>query len=78
MKILISDSRGQIISVEINENESVKEFKEKLKQKMKITSEIVLHYDGQILEENETMAYYEVEEGCKIIYMGKFKGGILH
>lgn len=75
--LLIIDSTNKRVSIEINENATIKELKEKLKNKKKINSEIVLHYNGEILEENQTIEYYEIENNSHIVYMGQFKGGIL-
>lgn len=78
MKILIIDSTNRRVVIEINENATIGELKGKLKEKKKINSDIVLHYNGEILEENETIANYEIEDNSTIVYIGQFKGGILY
>ena len=76
MKILIIDTTNRRVVIDINENATIGELKEKLKVKKNINSEIILHYNGEILEENETIAYYDIEDNSNIVYIGQFKGGI--
>ena len=78
MKILIIDSTNRRVVIEINENATIGELKGKLKEKKKINSDIILHYNGEILEENDTIADCDIENNANIVYMGQFKGGILY
>ena len=78
MKILIIDSTNKRVLIDIDENASVRELKENLRAKKNINSEIILHYNGEILEEDETIASYEIENNSNIVYIGQFKGGMLY
>lgn len=77
MKILVADSQNKREMIEINENESIENLKEKIKVKMGINTDIILHYNGEILEENQLVSDCDLEENCVIVFMGKFRGGIL-
>ena len=78
MKILITDSENKRVMIEVNENENVKTLMDKLKNKKNISREIILHYNGEILEENETISSYGIADKSVIIYMGRFLGGSLY
>ena len=75
MRIIIVDSKNISETIEINENEYVRDLMEKIKNKKGINGKIILHFNGEILEENETISKYEIEENSNIIYMGEFRGG---
>ena len=46
MKVFIVDSKNNKIPIEINLNDTVKNLKEKIKVKMGINDNIVLHING--------------------------------
>ncbi len=76
MKVVIVDSQNNKEMIEINPSDSIKDVKEKIKNKKGINSDdIILHINGVILEENDRIDDYDIEEGSFIIYMGKFRGG---
>ena len=59
----------------INGNEYIKELKEKLKRKAGLkSSNVILTYNGEILDDNEKVEYYDIEDKVYIAYMGKFPG----
>ena len=78
MKILIVDSTNKRVLMDINENTSIGELKKKLIVKKNINSEIILHYNGELLEEDKTIASYEIEDKECIVYIGQFKGGMFY
>ena len=78
MRILITDSENKRVAIEINENALIRELIEKLKNKKNINIDIILHFNGEILEENETISSYGIVNNSNIIYMGQFKGGNLY
>lgn len=77
MRILVTDSKGKQEAFEINENEYIKDVKEKIKTKLGINLDIVLHCNGEILEEINKISDYDIENNSVIVYMGKFRGGFL-
>lgn len=75
MKILIVDSTNKRERIEVNENDYVSDLVETLKAKKGINSDIILHFNGEVLETNQKISECEIEEESVIIYMGKFRGG---
>lgn len=77
MKIMIIDSTNKREMIDINENDSISKLKELIKIKKGInTDDIVLHFNGEILELNQKISDYDIENNSQIIYTGKFRGGI--
>ena len=58
--------------IEINENDYVRDLIQKIKTKKGINEKITLHCNGEILEEDELISSYDIEENSCITYMGKF------
>lgn len=75
MKILIIDSTNKREIIEVNENDDVSVLIDTLKKKKGINTDVVLHFDGEILEENNKISDYDIEENSAIIYIGNFRGG---
>lgn len=76
MRVVIVDSQNNKEIIEINQSDSIKDVKEKIKNKKGINSDdLILHINGVILEENDRVDDYDIEENSCIIYMGKFRGG---
>ena len=76
MKILIVDTSNQRETFEINANDKVKALKEKIHNKKGLNDDIILHYNGDIIEEEKTIQEYDIQENDVIIYLGKFRAGI--
>ena len=70
MKIVIIDSKNNKEEIEINENEYIRDIKNKLKTKKGINSDITLHYNGEILEDNAIVSSYDIENNSQIFYIG--------
>ena len=75
MKILIVDSKNRRERIDVNVNGYVREIFDTVKEKMGINSDIILHYDGEILEPNQKISELSLVEGAVIVYMGTFRGG---
>lgn len=75
MKILIVDSKNRRERIDVNKNGYVKDIIETLKVKMGINTDIILHYDGEILEANQKIQDLDLQEESVLVYMGKFRGG---
>ena len=75
MKILIVDSKNRRERIDVNGSGYVKEIFETLRNKMGINIDIVLHFNGEILEENQKISELDLEEESVIVYMGTFRGG---
>ena len=72
MRVVIVDSQNNREIIEINPYDTIKDVKEKIKNKKGIKDDITLHVDGTILEENDRIDDYDIEENSQIIIMGKF------
>ena len=75
MKILIVDSKNRRERIDINRSGYVRDIFDALKTKMGINIDIVLHFNGEILEENQKISELDLEEESVIVYMGTFRGG---
>ena len=61
--------------IDINENDTKSKLKELIKIKKGInTDNIVLHFNEEILEINQKISDYDIENNSQIIYIGKFMG----
>lgn len=75
MRVIIVDSKNISQVIEIDENKYVRDLMDKIKEEKGINGKIILHFNAEILEENETISFYEIKENSHIIYMGEFRGG---
>jgi len=75
MKIFIRNSKGVVESLDVQENETIQRLKDRIKNKFNNTEDIELIFNGNILEDEETISDYEIEEGNTIMYSGLFKAG---
>ena len=75
MRILIMDTSGKSEYIEVNENETVKNVKDKLANKKGINSEIKLHYGGEILNDNDKISSLDIMENDPVLYLLAFRGG---
>jgi hypothetical protein len=75
MRILIMDTSGKSEYIEVNENETVKDLKDKLANKKGINSEIKLHYGGEILNDNDIISSLDIMENDTVLYLLAFRGG---
>ena len=72
------DSKNTRIPIEVNENNTVKILKEKIKVKMGINKDIILHMNGQIFEDdNKKLEEYDIEENSLVTYVLQFRAGSL-
>ena len=72
MKLLIIDSHNCRKSINISESATVTQLKEEIKKQNNIKSDILLHFNGVILEDNDHLYDYDIENESRIIYMGSF------
>lgn len=77
MKIYVIDTKNRSIAIEnITESTTIKELRERItEQNIITTGEIKLIYNGNILENNENLYYYDIEDNATIIYTGEFISG---
>lgn len=78
MKIFIVDTKNTKIPIDINENDTVDVLKEKIKNKMGVNRDIILHMNGQIFENNQELKNYDIEDNCVVTYTLQFRGGRLN
>lgn len=76
MKILLVDSSNYREIFEVNANDKIKTLKEMICNKKGINTDITLHFNGDILEEDNLISDYDIEENANIIYVGNFEAGI--
>ena len=69
------DTSGKSEYIEANENETVKNIKDKLANKKGINTEIKLHYGGQILNDNDIISSLDIMENDPVLYLLAFRGG---
>lgn len=75
MKVFIVDTSNKKEFININKSDYIKDIKEKIKIKKGINTDIYLHVNGIILEDNNQVNDYDIEENNCIIYTGTFRGG---
>lgn len=76
MKVFIVDSKNIKIPIEVNINDTVKAMKEKIKVKMGINDNIILHLNGQIMDDDsKKLDDYDIEEDNTITYVMQFRAG---
>ncbi len=78
MKIYVTDSKAQQCPIEgINPGTLVKDLKKKVIEKNRITTgNIQLIFSADILQDEETLEYYDIQEGNNITYVGEFPAGL--
>ena len=74
MRIFVIDLSNNREMFEINENEFVKDITEKLRIRKQIKGRIILHYNGDILEENDKVSSYDIQDNDALVFLGNFKG----
>ena len=69
MQVSIRDPQGKIFTVEVNDNETVKDLKEKICEinQLPIINQI-LFFDKMKLEDNRTLAEYNIVENS-LVYL---------
>ena len=78
MKIFIVDSKGVHIPIEnISGSTLVKDLKQQIIKIRNVTIlPISLAANNEILEDDNTLDYYDITEGRFIIYYGEFQAGL--
>lgn len=76
MKLVIRDSKNKLKTILINESDRVIQLKEEIKNKMTITGEIELLFNGLVLEDNDMLCDLDIKEGSTIDYQGHFDAGL--
>jgi hypothetical protein len=76
MKIIVFSSNGTRIYLDVEPYDTIENCKAKIQDKVGIPpSEIVLHFNGEILEDDKTLDNYDIEENSIIIFLIKFRAG---
>ena len=77
MKIYVIDTKNRSIAIEnITESTTIKELRKRItEQNIITTGQIKLTYNGNILEDDENLYYYDIEDNTTIIYTGEFISG---
>ena len=73
IKIIIVDINQEKEEVEVKDNDYVKDLKDKLKDRNRVnSSNVILNYNGEMLEDNEKIYSYDIENNSIIMYKGRF------
>lgn len=76
MRIVIRDSKNNIKTILVDESIQVCKLKENISDKMNITGEIELLFNGTILEDSDYLCDLDITDGCTIDYQGHFDAGL--
>lgn len=78
MKIFVVDTKSRRKVFEVENNQKIKELKDKIREKNGVNTNVSIELlsGGQILEDEETIEYYDIEEYNVLTYIGEFRGGI--
>lgn len=71
MKIFILDVKNRKFLIEVNENDTGKTLKEKIKFKKGVDDNIPLLFNGSILKDDKELREYDIEEGDIITIIGE-------
>lgn len=75
MKLIIQDSKDQREFIFAQECWSVELLKNEIKKKYNITGDIELVYNGNILEDNDSLLAKDIKDGKTINFLGRFDAG---
>ena len=73
MRIIVMDYANNKEEIETNENELIKDIIEKLGVITKNKRSIILSYNGEILEKNEKVSSYDIDDNSIIFCISNFK-----
>ncbi len=75
-KICIRDSKNEIFSLNVEKTYNIKKIKDMIKEYKQIKNEIILAYNGQPLDDDDTLESSDVGPGCTMQYAEMFKAGV--
>ena len=75
MKLIIQDSKDQREFIFAQESWSVELLKNEIKKKYNITGDIELVYNGNILEDTDSLQAKDIKDGKTINFLGRFDAG---
>jgi len=75
MKLIIQDSKDQREFIFAQESWSVELLKNEIKKKYNITGDIELVYNGNILEDTDSLLAKDIKDGKTINFLGRFDAG---
>ena len=73
MKLLIIDTHNCKKIINISESATVIQLKEEIKKQNNLRDNIILHFNGEILEDGNYLYDYYIENESNIIYLGTFQ-----
>jgi hypothetical protein len=76
MKLFIIDSQNVSKSINVMESDTVANLKKEIKKKNNIVGDIELVFDGDILNDNDSLDMLEIKDGMSINYLGVYNAGI--
>jgi len=75
MKLIIQDSKDTREFIYACESWNVERLKKEIQKKYSITDEIVLVFNGNILDNNDSLLQKDIVDGKTINFLGKFSAG---
>ena len=72
MKLYICDSKGEMLKITIEAQKTISELKEKIKELKYVKDEIILCFDGKMLENEKTLLESELKEENILSFLGNF------
>lgn len=74
-KIIILDSKNSSHDIKVEKSYTISKVKEWIKKENQISGEIELIFNGNILEDNDTLEICGISSGATLNYIGSFLAG---
>jgi hypothetical protein len=72
MKLYICDSKGEMLKITIEAQKTISELKEKIKELKYVKDEIILCFNGKMLENSKTIEESNLTEENILSFLGNF------
>ena len=72
MKLYICDSKGEMLKITIEAQTTISELKEKIKELKYVKDEIILCFNGKMLENSKTIEESNLTEENILSFLGNF------
>lgn len=72
MKLYICDSKGEMLKITIEPQKTISELKDKIKELKYVKDEIILCFNGNMLENSKTIEESNLNEENILSFLGNF------
>lgn len=72
MKLYICDSKGEMLKIAIEPEKKILDLKNKIKELKYVKEEIILCFNGKMLENEKTLLESELKEENILSFLGNF------